>query len=325
MAALGASLGLAEELAGRAATPQADAGRARIARLAARLRTVRWWRGVVLGIAGVFFLFPLAAAIRFCVDVTGGGHSLSAFTGILGQQGFGSSLWLTVRLAVVALLVSLALMVPTAIYVHLRLPKVRRVMDGITVLPIVIPPIVLIVGVLAIAPSWLKATPYLLALEYAVLAMPFMYRSLDAGLRAIDLATLVDASRSLGGGFLTTLLRVLVPNLRLAIVSGSILTLALVFGEYTMASLDQYQNFSVWIYVFSQDNAQVSVAASLFGLLIPWLVLLAITFFASGRPGFASGRPGSASSRPGSAAARGRPGFLRRRRALTTIACGGDD
>ena len=44
-------------------------------------------------------------------------------------------------------------MVPTAVYVHLRLPKLRRLMEGITILPIVIPPVVLIVGVLQVAPG----------------------------------------------------------------------------------------------------------------------------------------------------------------------------
>jgi ABC-type Fe3+ transport system permease subunit len=48
-------------------------------------------------------------------------------------------------------------------------------------------------------------------LEYVVLAMPFAYRSLDSGLRSFDLRTLVDASRSLGGGWVGTLWRALHP------------------------------------------------------------------------------------------------------------------
>ena len=114
------------------------------------------------------------------------------------QAGFGDALWLSLRLALVTTVITLVLMVPTAVYVHLRLPQLRRLIEGITILPIVIPPVVLIVGVLQIAPGSLKGTPYLLALVYVVLAMPFAYRSLDAGLRAIDLRTLVEASRSLG-------------------------------------------------------------------------------------------------------------------------------
>ena len=52
----------------------------------------------------------------------------------------------------------MVLMVPTMIYVHLRLPRFRRVMEVITILPIVIPPIVLIVGRHGVDAVWLKSS-----------------------------------------------------------------------------------------------------------------------------------------------------------------------
>ena len=174
-------------------------------------------------------------------------------------------------------MITIVLMLPTAVYVHLRLPGIRRLMEGITILPIVIPPVVLIVGVLQIAPGPLKGTPYLLALEYVVLAMPFAYRAIDAGLRSLDLKTIVEASNSLGAGWARTLLRVLLPNLRTAVLAAVVLTVALVLGEYTMASLALYQTFPVWIYVNSQTSGQVSVAASLLALLVTWIFLMGIT------------------------------------------------
>ena len=144
-------------------------------------------------------------------------------------------------------------------------------------MPIVIPPIVLIIGVLQVAPTFLKSTPYLLALEYGILAMPFVYRSLDAGLRAIDLKTLVEASRSLGGRWSSTLWRVVVPNLRSGLLSAVVLTVALVLGEFTMASLDLFQTLPVWIYNFAQDDGSVSTAVSLLALVLTWVVLMAIS------------------------------------------------
>jgi putative spermidine/putrescine transport system permease protein len=227
------------------------------------------WRWIILLVAAVYFLLPLYAALKF----TG----ISAFGGVISQSGFGSSLWLSVRLAIVTTVITLALMVPTTVYVHLRLPRLRRLLEGITILPIVIPPVVLIIGVLQVAPSSLKATPYLLALEYVVLSMPFAYRSIDAGLRALDLKTLTEAAGSLGAGWVTTLWRVILPNLTTALLSATVLTVALVLGEYTMASLDLYQTFPVWIVVFDQTSAQTSVAASLLALFVTWLFLLLIT------------------------------------------------
>jgi putative spermidine/putrescine transport system permease protein len=227
------------------------------------------WRWVVLVIAGAYFLLPLIVAFRFA--------GIKAFGSVVSESGFTSSLGLSVRLAIVTTVITIVLMLPTTVYVHLRLPRIRRLMEGITILPIVIPPVVLIVGVLQIAPGSLKSTAYLLALEYVVLAMPFAYRAIDAGLRALDLKTIVEASNSLGAGWINTLVRVILPNLTTALLSAVVLTVALVLGEYTMASLALYQTFPVWIYVNSQTSGQVSVAASLLALFVTWLFLMLIT------------------------------------------------
>ena len=234
-----------------------------------RRRSYPVWRWVILLVAAVYFLLPLWGALRF--------SGTSAFGGVISLPGFGTSLWLSVRLAIVTTLITLALMVPTAVYVHLRLPRLRRVLDGVTILPIVIPPVVLAIGVLQVAPAFLKASPYLLALEYVILSMPFAYRSIDAGLRALDLRTMTEASNSLGAGWITTLRRVILPNLTTALLSATVLTVALVLGEYTMASLFLWETFPVWIVTNDQVSAQGSVAASLLALFVTWLVLMLIT------------------------------------------------
>jgi ABC-type Fe3+ transport system permease subunit len=132
--------------------------------MAALTRGGTVWRWVVLVVAGFYFLLPLWAALRFA--------GISAFGSVVGESGFGSSLGLSVRLAVVTTVITIALMLPTTVYAHPRLPGLRRLLEGITILPIVIPPVVLIVGVFAIAPGFIKSTSWLLALEYVVLAMP---------------------------------------------------------------------------------------------------------------------------------------------------------
>ena len=226
------------------------------------------WRWLILLLAAIYFLVPLYAAFKFA--------GFKAFPDVFKQSGFVSAIGLSLRLAVITTVITLVLMVPTVVYVHLRLPRIRRLMEAVTILPIVIPPIVLIVGVLKVAPGFLLSTPYLLALMYVVLAMPFAYRSLDAGLRAFDLKTMVEASQSLGAGLPATLRRVVIPNIRTAMLSAVVLTVALVLGEFTMASLDLYVTFPVWIVDFEQNSGPVSVAASLLALFVTWVLLMLI-------------------------------------------------
>jgi putative spermidine/putrescine transport system permease protein len=241
-------------------------------------RRPRFGRGAVLLIAAIYFLVPLYAAVDFSLKDIQGHFSFSPLTQIAAQPGFATAVGLSFKLSVVTLVIEMFLMVPTVIYVHLRLPRFRRVMEVITILPIVIPPIVLILGVLrAVRPyQWMSSSPYLLAFVYVVLAMPFVYRSLDSGLGALDVKTLVEASRSLGSGWISTMWRVLIPNLRSALLSASVLTLALVFGEFTMAQLDLWTTVPVWIYNSSSNNPHVVTAVAMMFLVAMWLALTII-------------------------------------------------
>ncbi len=241
-----------------------------------RRRRPRLWRFVVLVLAGAYFLIPMYAGLRFAFSDNAGGYSLYALKAIPSQVGFTDAFVLSLKLAAVTLVLTLVLMVPTTIYVHLRLPRMRRVMEFITILPIVIPPIVLILGVLRAAPLWLKASPYLLSLVYVILSMPFVYRSLDSGLAAIDLKTLVEASRSLGGNWVKTLWRVVLPNLRAGLLSAAVLTIALVLGEFTMASLDLWTTVPVWIYQFQQTDGHIATMVSMLSLIGTWLLITVI-------------------------------------------------
>ncbi len=251
------------------------------------------WRWVVFLFGSVFFLLPLGAAAEFSFRGRNGHYSFEAYRELIREPGFGSTLGLSVNLGIMTVLLTLALMVPTVTFVHLRLPRWQRVIETMTVLPLVIPPVVLVVGVLgAFSGTVLVGSPSILGFEYVILALPFAYRSLDAGLRAVDMKTLVEASRSLGGGPVATLWRVIIPNLRTAVLNAAVLTLALVLGEQVVSSLMLFNTFPVWVVQVSQTQAAVSVAVSLVSLLLAWGLLLLLTLLGRrrGAPPVVGGR-----------------------------------
>jgi putative spermidine/putrescine transport system permease protein len=174
-------------------------------------------------------------------------------------------------------------------WVHLKLPRLRPVLAFLALIPFVVPPIVLIVGLLDLyrgAPRWFYDSPYwFLPAAYVILAFPYMFFSLDAGFRAIDVHTLSEASQSLGGSWATTLRRVILPNIRAAALGGSFLTLAIVMGEFTMASLAAFQTFPTYIQYIQETQAYPAAAASLLSFGITWAAMLALLFVGSGRPG----------------------------------------
>ncbi|MFD8916475.1 ABC transporter permease [Streptomyces sp. NPDC059569] len=257
-------------------------------------RRPRVWRGAVLALAGLYFLVPLLSSFVFTVHTPGQGVSFAAYTGILSAEGFTQSLLLSLGLAAATIALALLLAVPALIAVRLGAPRLRPVVEIVCMLPLVVPPIALVTGVTTVlrwGPDHLSRTPLyqtflavqnesfpvVLVLAYTVLALPFVYRSLDAGLRAVDVPTLVEAARNCGASRPYVILRVILPNLRSSLAGASFLTLALVLGEYTIASLLGFRPFAVWIVSVSGAQARMSVAVSLLSLLITWALLLLLS------------------------------------------------
>ncbi len=212
-----------------------------------RRRFGRLVPNLVLVVMALFFMAPLLTLARFSLQnvptillgwsTLFNKWSLNGLTKAFHDPAFWPALKLSLQLAVGTVLLTIGLLLPTAIWTHLRVPKARSIIEFMTVLPYMIPAIALVAGITIIQPParWFLNSDFSLIPFYVILALPFTYRSLDAGLKAIDLRTLVDASRSLGAGWGSTVLRVVIPNLRTAIISASFLTAAVVIGELTIA------------------------------------------------------------------------------------------
>ncbi|MEU5137557.1 ABC transporter permease subunit [Streptomyces californicus] len=281
-------------------------------------RRPRYWRGAVLTVAGLYFLTPLVSSFVFTVHVPGQGLTFAAYSGILSAEGFTESLFLSLSLAAATIALALLLVVPALIAVRLGPPRLRAVVEIVCMLPLVVPPIALVTGIATVlrwGPDHFSRTPLyqtflavqnesfpvVLVLAYTVLALPFVHRSLDAGLRAVDVPTLVEAARNCGAGRLYVILRVILPNLRSSLAGASFLTLALVLGEYTVASLLGFRPFAVWIVSVSGAEARMSVAVSLLSLLITWALLLVLSRAGTGPSTAVPGGAPSAAGPTGSA------------------------
>ncbi len=240
-------------------------------------------RGLILWVFGFYVLAPLYAGARFALENDNGNFSLHSVAVIPAQAGFTDAFWYSTRLALATVIGVLVLVVPTIVYAHLRAPKVRPALETISLLPIVFPPIVLILGFMHTAPTWLLIWPYHLAVLYVVISLPFVYRSLDAGLLALDLNTLVEAGRSLGARMSTIVWRVILPNLSSALISSVALVIALVYSEYTMASFQVTPTLPVWIAQFSMSDGHITTAAAMLSLVGAWVLLAVVLVSDLGR------------------------------------------
>jgi putative spermidine/putrescine transport system permease protein len=252
----------------------------------------RRWRVVVFVIAAVYFLVPLIAAAEFSLRRPAGGYGFANYLAIATDPVLLESLLVSLQIAVLTAVLVLVLVVPTAVWVRLRFPSVAALLETATILPIVVPPVVMAAGI-AFVQANLNTEPFrslfsssasALTPFYVVLALPFAYRAIDNGLAAIPLRTLVEAARNLGAGLGSALLRVVLPAIRSAVLGSAFLTLALVLGEVVIARILLYTDtFPVVIIDVGRSAAGVSVALTLASLILTWVLLLAVSFIGGRR------------------------------------------
>ena len=248
---------------------------------------LQMFRVVVFVTLGAFFLIPIGAMFEFSTRGVGENapRTLSAWLTIGQYPDLVTAILASLGLAAITSVAMLLLLVPTMIWVRLRLPGLSRAVEFLCLLPLTIPAIVLVAG---LAPEYRWVSFYFsdsiltLAFAYLILVLPYTYRALYAGLSAIDVKTLAEAARGLGAGWPTVMWRIIVPNMSGALLNAALLSVAVVLGEFTIASLLNYVNVQVAIAQLGRANAGVSIAVAVASLLFVFLLLVVLSFV--GRP-----------------------------------------
>jgi putative spermidine/putrescine transport system permease protein len=258
-----------------------------------RKRRLNLFRYVVFTIFGAFFVLPLLALLRMSLEPAAGngGWSVAAWKQIVSYSVVGtpsliSRVIITLELAVITGAAVLVLLVPTMIWIKLRVQWISRTVEFLCLLPLTIPAIALVVGLVPIY-NWIQqrsVSALMLFWVYVILALPYAYRALAAGLNAVDAKTLSEAARGLGASWFTVIFRIIVPNMRQAILNALLLSSALVLGEFTIAYLLLFVNLQVELYSISRNtpNASVIFSTSFGALLFTFILLIILSYV--GRP-----------------------------------------
>jgi putative spermidine/putrescine transport system permease protein len=252
-------------------------------------KLVSW---IVFIVAMIYFILPLIATLEFSLRAK---PALAAFSNTFKDPKFFGTLTYSFFVGLLTIVVSTLIIVPTAYWVRLRLPRLRPVVEFLTLMPFVVPAIVMVFGLiksyskgpLPLASSE-QGNHVLLVAAYTILSFPYMYRAVDTGLRTIDIKSLTEAGQSLGSGTFRILWSVIFPNLRIAILSGAFLTLAIVIGEFTIAVYLNRPAFGPYLQNIGQNKSYEPAAVSLISFGLTWIAMGVIAFL--GRSSRGSGR-----------------------------------
>ncbi len=237
------------------------------------------WAGFILGL--LFFFLPLIGMFEFSLRARRGEYSFDAYRNVLGDPQFQQTFLYSLGMALATIVFGVLLVAPTAFWVRLKMPRLRPWVEFITLLPLVIPPIVIVFGYIRLyntssalpLTGTSAGTNLLLMLGYTTLALPYMYRAIDTGLRTIDIATLTEAAQSLGAGWVTIIARLVIPNILVAILSGAFLTFAIVIGEYVMAALLNRPALGPYMVWIGGNKAYEPAALAVIAFGITWLCM----------------------------------------------------
>lgn len=250
----------------------------------------RFWAAVVYFWGVSYFLIPLAATFYWSLRAQRGVLGFEAYRRLFADTNFMPAFSQSILNAIAAIAISLLMIVPTAYWVTLRLPRLRPVVEFITLLPFVIPAVVLVFGIIRMysRPPLLWTATYdssriLLVCVYAALSFPYMFRSVDNGLRAMDVRSLTEAAQSLGAGWPTILFQVIFPNLRVALLSGALLTFAIVIGELTVALFMAQKTLGPYMANLTRSKVYEPSAMAIVAFAITWAAMGLIAFVTADR------------------------------------------
>jgi putative spermidine/putrescine transport system permease protein len=239
-------------------------------------------------LAFLYLFLPLIAMVWSAVTNPRGDVYFTAFTSVFEAPQFAETFFFSFRSAIFTILISALLVVPTAYWVQLRMPRMRPVIEFLTVVPLVIPALLMTFGLIRLFNNTVltnsREGSYIMLLgAYVIISFPFMYRSVDAGMASINIRTLTEAAQSLGAGWFTILFRVIFPNLVVAILNGSFITFAIVLGEFTVASLLNQPAFSPYMLDLSTRQADQATSLGIITFILTWICIATIQVIGRGR------------------------------------------
>jgi putative spermidine/putrescine transport system permease protein len=258
--------------------------------------TLRNWE-LALGLAesqgaqrglGGFWTF-VAPDVLYVLEVPGGPQLTFRFpfdvsipTPIPVALGF------SIFLALLGVFVNLIVGIPIAYAVTRYEFTGRRLLNTFAILPIV-PGIILGIAFLKTYPN-LPST-LALVLGYSLLKIPYMVLAVQASFESMDLRRIEESARSLGASWPTTLLRVIIPEAKQGIISGSIMCWTLAAAEFNFSYIIYSRGprpFSLFLFENISNNPFLRAAAA---ISIYFLIVATVTALLNrlGENGFSIG------------------------------------
>ncbi|MDO4388398.1 MAG: iron ABC transporter permease [Eubacteriales bacterium] len=249
-----------------------------------------WVALVVLAAIGVPYFSIIATSLIKLrgYGLAAGNFTLDHYKELLTTPKALSSIWKSLFLAVSS--ASLCSVLGTAVVVAVRKSKgfFRKTLEGVSLLPEMLPSIVLVIGVMLFWNAIYKVLPLyntigIMVLAYVVLYLPYTVQYVTSAFTQIN-DSLLEAGRAFGGTPAYVFRRITLPMISRGIFAGWMMIFIIAFRELVTASLIAPPNtLVVSTYInreFEQGSVSLGMAMAVLCVLITTTALLIFNRFA---------------------------------------------
>lgn len=254
------------------------------------MRRRRRWRlssRVLLVVAGLVFLFeltPILVIMTSSLTTTNYttfppvGLTLRWYNDLVQKGTYNSAIVRTLITAVVAVTVSTAFGVPTALALVRFRFRGRNLLNMATLSPLIVPDMITAVALLQFfSVAGVVPSLYLLIVGHITLTFPYTVRTVSASLHGINLS-LEEAARNLGASPLCAFRTITLPLIKPGVVAGGLfafivsvelMVVSMFLSEVNTVPVEMY-----WRIRFNEDPTVAAMAALMVLSLIPlmWMI-----------------------------------------------------
>lgn len=241
------------------------------------MKQMNW---LILTLFIAFMCLPIVVTLIYSLSTEWGksivptGFTLKWFLQLYQDPQFIAAIIRSLILTVVTLAVVLVILVPSIALVAIYLPKLDRLFKPMVLMPYAIPGVVLATGLIRTYTNGAVPLFAVLSGGLFIYALPFMYQSVRSSLREIDGARLMEAAEMLGASKAHAFIRILLPNIKIGIMVGSLLTFSVFFGEFQLTNMilgGDYETIRIYMLRVMKINGHLSSA-----VVMTYLMLLVI-------------------------------------------------
>ena len=246
----------------------------------------------------IWLLLPLAATIIYSLfeDWTGiipRGFTLANYEKIFTDPAFLTSMYQTVLICVIPILLTVLVMLLALFVVTVYFPKLEKYVQMLSMIPYTIQGVILSVSILILyarSDSVLGNRMVMLIGAYCIIILPHIFNGIRNGMRAVNMNMLLEAAEMLGESKFRAFFKIIVPNILPGITVSSLLAVSLLFGDYVIIrnlSSTNVNNMQKFLYQAmkrsSTEASAVFVVIMMLTFAITALVLAAQSRSASER------------------------------------------